>query len=168
MSDRQSCDIVPMTEPHWDAVREIYRQGIATGDATFEKSVPDWKEWNERHLASCRLVACVGDRVLGWAALSPVSSRCVYGGVAEVSIYISEELRGRGLGRRLLAALVEASEQNGIWTLQAGIFPENTASIHLHQQAGFRIVGTRERIGCMDGRWRDTVLMERRSGVVGV
>jgi L-amino acid N-acyltransferase YncA len=110
----------------------------------------------------------VEGRIVGWAALSPVSSRCVYGGVAEVSVYVAEDARGRGVGRRLLGALVDASEQNGIWTLQAGIFPENQASIRLHQQVGFRIVGTRERIGRMDGRWRDTVLMERRSAVVGV
>ena len=163
-----ACEIVAMTERDWNAVREIYLQGIATGNATFETSVPDWKEWDERHLSTCRLIARWNDNVLGWAALGRVSSRCVYAGVAEVSIYIAEEARGRGVGRRLMAALVEASEQNGIWTLQAGIFSENAASIHLHQQAGFRIVGTRERIGCMNGRWRDTVLMERRSAVVGV
>ncbi len=160
--------ILPMTEQDWEAVREIYSQGIATGNATFEQSVPDWKEWDERHLPTCRLVVRSGAQALGWAALSPVSSRCVYGGVAEVSIYISAEARGQGTGRLLLRALVESSEQNGIWTLQAGILAENAPSIHLHQQAGFRIVGTRERIGCLDGRWRDTVLMERRSGVVGV
>ncbi len=159
----QTCEIVPMTEQHWEAVREIYRQGIATGNATFETSVPDWKEWDERHLPACRLIARWDNKVLGWAALSRVSSRQVYRGVAEVSIYIAEEARGRGIGRKLLRALVEASEQNGIWTLQAGILAENAVSIHLHQQAGFRIVGTRERIGCLDGRWRDTVLMERRS-----
>lgn len=164
----QSCEIAPMTERDWPAVREIYLQGIATGNATFETSVPEWKEWDKRHLPSCRLVARTDNKVLGWAALSPVSSRCVYGGVAEVSIYVAEEARGQGLGRQLLAALVEASEQNGIWTLQAGIFPDNAASIQLHQQAGFRILGRRERIGCLDGRWRDTVLMERRSAVVGV
>ncbi len=157
-----------MTPDHWEAVRKIYQEGITTGNATFETSVPDWKEWDERHLPSCRLVARSDNKVLGWAALSPVSSRCVYGGVAEVSIYVTEESRGQGIGRRLLAALVQASEQNGIWTLQAGIFPENAASIQLHQHAGFRIVGRRERIGCMNGRWRDTVLMERRSAMVGV
>lgn len=168
MSDTQSCETGPMTEQDWPAVREIYLQGIATGNATFEKSAPAWKEWDERHLKSCRLVGRIDDRILGWAALSPVSSRCVYGGVAEVSIYVAEDARGHGVGRRLLAALVDASEQNGIWTLQAGIFPENQASIRLHQQVGFRIVGRRERLGCMNGVWRDIVLMERRSAVVGV
>jgi L-amino acid N-acyltransferase YncA len=162
-----TCDIVPMTEQHWEAVREIYEQGIATGNATFETSLPDWKEWNERHLPTCRLAALADGKVLGWAALSRVSSRRVYKGVAEVSIYVADEARGRGIGRKLLSALVEASEQNGIWTLQAGILAENVVSIGLHQRAGFRIVGTRERIGCRDGRWRDTVLMERRSVVVG-
>ncbi len=168
MSDMQSCEIAPMTEQDWPAVREIYLQGIATGNATFEQSAPECKEWDERHLPSCRLVARVEGRIVGWAALSPASSRCVYGGVAEVSIYVAEDARGHGVGRRLLAALVDASEQNGIWTLQAGIFPENQASIRLHQQAGFRIVGRRERLGCMNGVWRDIVLMERRSTVVGV
>ncbi|MFZ0913781.1 MAG: N-acetyltransferase family protein [Candidatus Korobacteraceae bacterium] len=157
-----------MTKQHWDAVREIYGQGIATGNATFETSVPDWKEWDERHLQSCRLIARWDRKVLGWAALSRVSSRRVYEGVAEVSIYVADEARGHGVGGELLGAMVEASEQNGIWTLQAGILAENAVSISLHQRAGFRIVGTRERIGCMDGRWRDTVLMERRSTVVGV
>jgi len=164
----QSFEIEPLTQEHWEAVCEIYLQGIATGNATFETSVPGWKEWDERHLPTCRLVARSADKVLGWAALSPVSSRCVYGGVAEVSIYVAQEARGQGVGRRLLAALVEVSEQNGIWTLQAGIFQENAASIQLHQQAGFRIVGVRERLGCLDGKWRDIVLMERRSAVVGV
>jgi L-amino acid N-acyltransferase YncA len=161
-------EIVPMTEQDWGAVREIYLQGIATGNATFEQSVPGYREWDERHLSTCRLIARWKDKVLGWAALSRVSSRSVYEGVAEVSIYVAEETRGRRIGRKLMSGLVEASEQNGIWMLQAGILAENTVSIRLHQQAGFRIVGTRERIGCMDGRWRDTVLMERRSSVVGV
>jgi L-amino acid N-acyltransferase YncA len=168
MSNMQSFEIEPMTQEHWEAVREIYLEGIATGNATFETSVPGWKEWDERHLTTCRLIARSENRILGWAALSPVSSRCVYGGVAEVSIYVAQEARGRGIGRRLLAALVEASEQNGIWTLQAGIFQENAASIQLHQQAGFRIVGVRQRLGCLDGKWRDIVLMERRSAVVGM
>jgi len=161
-------DIAPMTELDWDAVRDIYLQGISTGNATFEQSVPDWAEWDKRHLLSCRLVARSASGVLGWAALSAVSTRRVYVGVAEVSIYIADGARGRGIGAKLLRALVEASEQNGIWTLQAGIFPENTASIRLHQQAGFRVVGTRERLGRMNSRWRDIVLLERRSAVTGV
>ncbi len=164
----RTLEIVRMAELDWEAAREIYLQGIATGNATFETSVPDYRKWDERHLSTCRLVARWNDKVLGWAALSRVSSREVYAGVAEVSIYIAEEVRGRGIGRKLLHALVEASEENSIWTLQAGIFAENAVSIRLHQQAGFRVVGIRERIGCLDGRWRDTVLMERRSRVVGV
>jgi len=162
------CAILPMTEQHWDAVRQIYWEGIATGRATFEESVPEWKEWDARHLPTCRLIACSGDAVLGWAALSRVSSRHVYRGVAEVSIYIAERARGRGFGAALLAALIAESERLGIWTLQAGIFAENATSIRLHQRAGFRIVGTRERIACLKGTWRDTVLMERRSAIVGV
>ncbi len=163
-----SVEIVPMTEQDWGAVREIYLQGIATGNATFEQSVPEYKEWDEHHLPTCRLIARWNSKVLGWAALSRVSVRSVYEGVAEVTIYIAEDVRGRGIGRKLLGALVDASEQHGIWTLQAGILAENAVSIRLHQQAGFRMVGTRERIGCLDGQWRDTVLMERRSRVVGV
>jgi len=168
MSNMTGCEIASMTEQDWPAVREIYVQGIATGNATFEQSAPGWKKWDQGHLPTCRLVARLDDRIVGWTALSPVSSRCVYSGVREVSIYVADDARGRGVGRRLLRTLVDASEQNGIWTLQAGIFPENKASIRLHQQAGFRIVGRRERIGCLDGRWRDTVLMERRSAVIGV
>ena len=156
-----------MAADHWDAVRSIYEEGIATGNATFETSVPDWAKWDSGHLAACRLVARSGNDVLGWAALSPVSGRRVYAGVADVSIYVAARARGKGVGSRLLAALVDASEAASIWTLQAGIFPENTASIELHKRFGFRMVGTRERIGAMNGRWRDTVLMERRSKVVG-
>ena len=162
----------PMTAAHWPAVRAIYEQGIATGHATFQTTAPTWEEWDRGHLAHSRLVmVAVGDgqrgAVLGWAALSPVSGRCVYGGVAEVSVYVAGAARGRGVGRQLLAALVAESEANGIWTLQAGIFPENTASISLHAGAGFRTVGRRERIGQQQGVWRDTVLLERRSAVVG-
>jgi len=157
--------IVSMTEQDWEAVRKIYLQGIATHNATFETSTPTWPEWDERHLSVCRLVARSAAKVLGWAALSRVSSRLVYQGVAEVSIYVAEEARGQGTGSKLLRTLVEASEQKGIWTLQAGIFPENVASIRLHQRSGFRIVGIRERLGCMEGTWRDVVLMERRSAV---
>ena len=151
----------------WSAVRDIYREGIATGHATFERAAPDWDGWNAGHLPSPRIVARSGGEVLGWAALSPVSGRCVYGGVAEVSIYVAERARGRGIGRALLARLVAESEAAGIWTLQAGIFPENEASIQLHRGAGFRLVGVRERLGRMDRRWRDVALMERRSPVAG-
>ncbi len=152
----------------WPAVRAIYLEGIATGNATFEQSAPEWEKWDASHLANARIVARSDGAVLGWAALSPVSGRCVYSGVAEVSVYVAERARGRGVGRELLSHLVADSESSGIWSLQAGIFPENTASIHLHSSAGFRIVGTRERLGLMNGTWRDVVLMERRSAVVGV
>ena len=158
---------MPMTEQHWPAVREIYAQGIATGNATFEQVVPDWKEWDARHLPACRLVALAGGKIVGWAALSPVSTRHVYRGVAEVSIYVADAAKRRGIGAVLLKALIAESEKSGIWTLQGAILAENTASIRLHQRAGFRIVGTRERIGCMNGTWRDTVLVERRSATAG-
>ena len=155
-----------MSVEDWPAVRSIYLEGIATGNATFEKIAPEWERWNEGHLPACRLVARARDEVVGWAALSPVSRRPVYAGVAEVSVYISARARGQGVGTALLSRLVEDSEQAGIWTLQAGIFPENTASIQLHQRAGFRMVGIRERLGSMDGRWRDVVLLERRSAII--
>jgi len=161
-----SMQIVPMTAADWLAVREIYAQGIATGNATFEENAPEFEVWDRGHLTACRLISRDGDDVAGWAALSPVSGRCVYAGVAEVSVYVGEVARGRGIGLKLLNALVEESEKHGIWTLQAGIFPENEASIAIHQKAGFRIVGTREKLGSMKGRWRDVVLMERRSKVV--
>ena len=158
----------PLSANDWDAVRAIYLEGIATGDATFEQSAPEWDQWDAGHLKKCRLVARNNGEIFGWAALSPVSGRCVYGGVAEVSVYVAEQARGRGVGAALVAALVRESEEAGIWTLQAGIFPENQASIKLHLNAGFRVVGTRERLGSMNGHWRDVVLMERRSGIVGV
>ncbi|MBV8552159.1 MAG: N-acetyltransferase [Acidobacteriaceae bacterium] len=157
-----------MRPQDWDSVRAIYLEGIATGDATFETSAPSWARWDESHLASCRLVARGRSGILGWAALSPVSRRRVYAGVAEVSIYVAQRARNRGIGRALLSALIRLSEQENIWTLQAGIFPENIASIELHKREGFRIVGTRERLGCMKGCWRDVVLMERRSVRVGI
>ncbi len=161
-------DIVPMSADDWPSVAAIYESGIATGEATFQTSVPTWSAWDATHLASCRLIARGADGTIeGWAALSPVSSRPVYAGVAEVSIYIAESARGRGVGRRLLAALVAESEKDGRWTLQAGIFPENEASVALHVSCGFRIVGRRERIGCREGVWRDNLLLERRSPVVG-
>ena len=164
----RSLAIEPLAPADWDVVRRIYLEGIATGNATFEQSAPEWDKWDAGHLKACRLVARAEDDVLGWAALSPVSGRCVYAGVAEVSVYVADGARGRGVGNALMMALIRESEQNGIWTLQAGIFPENAASIKLHQRSGFRIVGTRERPGQLNGSWRDVVLMERRSKTVGV
>jgi len=152
-----------MAPEDWDAVRQIYEQGISTGNATFETSAPDWTTWDAAHLHDHRLVADDGTAVIGWAALSPVSDRCVYAGVAEHSVYVHSDARGRGVGCALLEALIATSEPAGIWTIQTGIFPENTASMRLHQGCGFRIVGVRERIGQHHGRWRDTVLLERGS-----
>lgn len=152
----------------WDAVKAIYREGIATGQATFETEMPAWETWDGEHLPVCRLVARGEGGVVGWAALAPVSGRCVYGGVAEVSVYVVETARGQGVGKMLLQALVAASEQNEFWTLQAGIFPENEASLALHRACGFRVVGRRERLGQLHGAWRDVILMERRSRVAGV
>jgi L-amino acid N-acyltransferase YncA len=160
--------VEPMAEADWGSVRAIYEEGIATRNATFETQVPGWDEWDSVHLRVCRLVARREGKVIGWAALSAVSDRCVYAGVAEVSIYVAASARGKGVGKALLRALVEASEDEGIWTLQAGIFPENQGSIALHKMHGFREVGRRERLGQLDGIWRDVVLMERRSAVVGV
>lgn len=156
-----------MKAEDWKAVRAIYVQGIATGNATFETDVPDWEEWDGTHVQTCRLVARDGDQIVGWAALSPVSGRCVYAGVAEVSVYVAAAARGKGVGKALLRALVEESERSGFWTLQAGILPENAASIAVHKACGFREVGRRERIGQMNGVWRDVLLMERRSRIVG-
>ena len=156
-----------MRASDWDEVRRIYAEGIATGNATMETAPPPWESWNEAHRPDCRLVARDGDRMLGWAALSRVSERCAYGGVAEVSVYVSQEARGRGVGRRLLEELVRASEEAGIWTLQAGIFPENAASLSIHQHCGFRVVGVREKLGKLGSAWRDVALLERRSERVG-
>ncbi len=164
----QAVSIGPMTPEDWPAVRVIYLEGIATGNATFETSAPEWERWDTAHIPSCRLVARRKGEILGWAALSAVSSRCVYAGVAEVSIYVPSVARGRGIGLRLLSGLVTGSEQAGIWTLQAGIFADNQASVRLHERCGFRIVGRRERLGQLKGTWRDVLLMERRSEVVGV
>ena len=169
----QSFALSPMTRDDWPAVRAIYESGIATGHATFEPKAPSWEEWDRAHAAAPRLVARdAGGAILGWAAVSPVSGRCVYAGVGEVSVYVGEGARERGVGRALLAALVEGSERAGLWTLQAGIFPENRASVALHRHAGFRQVGVRERLGKMtagplQGRWRDVLLFERRSPSVG-
>lgn len=156
-----------MTRADWPAVARVYREGIESGHATFETGVPTWEEWDESHIDSCRLVSEVEGEVVAWAALTAVSRRHVYRGVAEHSIYVADAMRGRGVGTSLLAALVEASEEAGFWTLQTGIFPENEASIALHSAAGFRVVGIRERPGSHHGVWRDVVLMERRSDRVG-
>jgi phosphinothricin acetyltransferase len=160
--------VEPMRASDWPAVAGIYQQGIDTGDATFETHLPSWEAWDAGHLNAARLVARDEGRVLGWAALSPVSDRCVYGGVAEVSVYVAGSARGRGIGRRLLEALALASEEAGIWTLQAGIFPENEASLAIHRACGFRVVGRRERLGRLAGEWRDVILLERRSRSIGV
>jgi len=165
MPDR--IEVAPMRPEDWTEVRRIYLEGIRTGNATFETEAPEWDAWNAAHRSDCRFIARDGDATLGWSAVSPVSGRCVYGGVAEVSVYVAERARGRGVGRLLLAALIDESERLGIWTLQAGIFPENTASIELHRALGFRDVGRRERIGKMAGVWRDVMLLERRSVRVG-
>jgi L-amino acid N-acyltransferase YncA len=155
-----------LTEADWTAVAAIYEEGIRTRMATFETAAPAWSEWDAGHLAAPRLVAEEDGEVLGWAALSPASSRPCYAGVAEVSVYVAERARGRALGRALLERLVGDAEAAGLWTLQASVFPENRASVALHHRCGFRTVGVRERIAQLDGAWRDTVLLERRSEVL--
>jgi L-amino acid N-acyltransferase YncA len=157
-----------MRPQDWDFVHAIYLEGIATGQATFETEAPDWERWDAGHLPQCRLVARNGDGVLGWAALSPVSRREVYAGVAEVSVYVAASARGLGVGGALMRALIEASELHGVWTLQSSIFPENHASVALHLKHGFREVGRRERIARHHGVWRDTIVLERRSRVAGM
>jgi L-amino acid N-acyltransferase YncA len=152
-----------MKPSDWEQVRSIYLEGIRTGHATFETDAPTWEKWDEVHLEIARLVVREGDRVLGWAALSPTSKRKVYRGVAELTVYVAENARGAGIGRKLLEALIQESEEHGIWTLQASIFPENTSSVKLHLRSGFREVGRRERIAMLNGVWRDTLLFERRS-----
>jgi L-amino acid N-acyltransferase YncA len=161
-------DIRPLTPGDWDSVRAIYLEGIATGQATFETTAPSWEEWNSSHLSFARLAAISEKdcRFAGWAGLSPVSSRAVYAGVAEVSVYVGNEFRGAGVGRALLTQLIIDSEKHRIWTLQASVFPENPASLALHLGCGFREVGVREHIGKMNGVWRNTLLLERRSKLV--
>ena len=160
--------IRPLTTADWSDVARIFAEGIATGHATFEPAAPDWAEWDAGHLPTHRFVATGDDgAVLGWVAASPVSGRCVYAGVVEDSVYVGEAARGRGVGRALLAALLDSAQTGGAWTVQAGVFPENAASVRLHTDAGFRVVGTRERIGRMAhgplaGRWRDVLLLEKR------
>jgi L-amino acid N-acyltransferase YncA len=152
----------------WPVVREIYLQGLATGQATFETQAPEFTDWDNNHLPFGRIGAFSNERLLGWAALSRVSKRSVYKGVAEVSVYVATDARGNGVGRALLRALITESERNGIWTLQASIFPENLASLGLHESLGFRRIGYRERISKLNGVWRDTVILERRSSIVGL
>jgi len=159
--------IEQMRAGDWEQVRSIYLEGIAAGNSTFETEAPSWEKWDEGHHQFARLVMRDGDKVLGWAALSPVSKRTVYRGVAELTVYVTASARGQGVGRALLEALINESEKNGIWTLQGSIFPENTASIKLHLACGFREVGRRERIAMLNGIWRDTLLFERRSKLVG-
>lgn len=160
---KMSIIIQKMTSDHWPVVSEIYIEGISTGNATFEQNCPDWKEWDENHRKDCRIVAIEKEKVVGWAALSNVSGRCIYSGVCEVSVYVSESSRGKGIGKILLKQLISESEKAGIWTLQAGIFPENKSSINLHKKLVFREVGIREKIGKMNGVWRDVILLEKRS-----
>lgn len=155
-------------ESDYPHIKEIYMQGIETKNATFETQAPDWDYWNKSKLPYCRLAAVMNNEVVGWAALSPTSSRYVYRGINEVSIYISTRHTGKGIGKKLLNALIEESEKNGVWTLYASIFPENTVSINMHKSFGFREIGYMEKAGCMDGIWRNTILLERRSKTVGV
>ena len=161
-----------LTSSDWPAVEAIYREGIATGNATFEAEPPSWEEFDSHRIPIPRLVAVDDDRVVGWAAASQVSSRCVYDGVIEHSVYVSESARGAGIGAALLQAFLDASEAAGIWTVQSGVFPENESSLALHRKLGFREVGVRERVGRMSygphaGVWRDVVMIERRSTVTG-
>lgn len=157
-----------ITSQNFDQVVNIYWQGIQTGHATFETSIPTFETWDKSHLDFARITAFENNIMLGWAALSKVSDRCVYKGVAEISIYISPNFQGKGIGKTLLLKLIEESEKNGIWTLQCGIMKENKASINLHLKCGFRIVGYREKVGKLDGVWRDNIIMERRSKTTGI
>ena len=158
----------PIKATDWEIVAEIYRQGIETNNATFQQQIPTWEEWDNGHLKNCRILASIDNKIAGWAALTPVSGRCVYAGVAEVSVYVADNFRGQNIGKMLLNKLIIESEKENLWTLQAGIFPENIASLTIHEKLGFRKVGYRENIGKMNGEWRDTVLMERRSKNIGL
>lgn len=164
----QNIIIDEMIGSDWDQVREIFIEGIRTANATFRTEAPTWDEWNKDHLTICRFVAKHNGEVVGWVALTPISSMCAFSGVVEVSIYISSSAAGMGIGSRLLQQVIESSEQNNIWTIQSMIFPENAASINLHRKFGFKEVGTRNQIGKLNGVWRDVVLLERRSNKVGV
>lgn len=160
--------IKPMQREHWEKVKQIYESGIATGIATFETNAPTWEKWNDGHLTFARLVAVENNEIMGWAALSPVSDRCVYGGVAEVSVYMADNHKGKGIGKLLLLNLISKSESNNIWTLQAGIFTDNIASVKLHENVGFRVIGHREKIGKLKNVWKDNFILERRSKTVGI
>lgn len=149
-------------------ILEIYGMGLITRNATFETNIPTWEEWNSKHLKHSRFVYIENEEVLGWIALSPVSSRKVYSGVAEISVYVDTKFSGRGIGSKLMEEAISSSELNGIWTLHASVFPENQATVRLHKNYGFRMIGTREKIAQLDGIWRDTILLERRSKRIGI
>ena len=169
VAERMTLTIRHMVPGDWQQVATIYKEGIATGIATFESKVPSYDQWDAAHIKSCRLIAELDNTIVGWASLSPVSSRCVYGGVAEVSVYVGKKAWGNGVGKTLMHQLIRESEKNGYWTLQSGIFPENKASIQLHEKVGFRFLGKREKVGkTVTGIWKDNLLFERRSQVVGI
>jgi L-amino acid N-acyltransferase YncA len=155
-------EVRPFRDEDWPAVRTIYAQGIATGNATFETEVPAFDRWAAAHPPQYRFVAILGGDIVGWVAAAPVSDRCAYAGVLEHSVYVDARARGQGIGRQLLETLIEQADSSGVWTIQSGILPENQASVELHQRCGFRVVGTRERLGQLHGTWRDVLLMERR------
>ncbi|VXC61844.1 Phosphinothricin acetyltransferase [Chryseobacterium sp. 8AT] len=163
-----SMETKPITKDNFSELVEIYRQGLATNIATFQNDLPIWQDWDKVHLDFCRISIYENNEMLGWTALSPVSSRCVYSGVAEVSVYVATIARGKGIGEMLLNELIKQSELNEIWTLQSGIFAENIGSVKLHEKCGFRIVGYREKIGKKNGVWKDNILMEYRSKIVGI
>lgn len=157
-----------MNSGDWEEVSRIYAQGMATGIATFEQVLPSYETWDEAHMQACRYIAEEKGQILGWVALSPVSSRCVYGGVGEVSVYVDKGARGKGVAKKLMETLILESEKCGLWTLQSGIFPENIASVKLHEKVGFRYIGKREKVGKINGEWKDNLLFERRSKSVGI
>lgn len=163
-----SMKLIEISAENYSEVARIYGEGLLTGTATFETTIPSWEKWDTGHLSFGRILAVEADNYFGWASLSPVSSRCVYGGVAEVSVYVSNSARGKGVGEFLLKKLIEISEENNIWTLQSGIFRENVASHKLHTKCGFREIGFKERVGQLRGVWKDNVLLERRSEIVGI
>ncbi len=166
--NKNEIDIKQMSAKDWPEVARIYEAGIATKNATFQTKAPDWDSWNSAHRKDCRFIAIHNNKIVGWIALSNVSGRCVYSGVAEVSVYVDSEFHGNGIGNLLMDTMIKESESNGIWTLQAGIFPENYSSLKLHHKHGFRTIGTREHLGKMDDIWRDVSILERRSKTVGI